>query len=143
MKGIHLYHFFLSNCAQRVSLALAEKDLAFTPHSVNLLARANTKDDYFKINPAGLVPALVRDGVVITESIDILRYLEDRFPEPPLYPSDATARREVDGWMDEATNNHIGVIRAPALCSGDDGLHRCRHSLRRTGSHEGTRRRVR
>ena len=111
MKGIHLYHFFLSNCAQRVSLALAEKDLAFTPHSVNLLARANTKDDYFEINPAGLVPALVRDGVVITESIDILRYLEERFPEPPLYPSDATARREVDGWMDEATNNHIGVIK--------------------------------
>jgi len=111
MKGLHLYHFFLSNCAQRVSLTLAEKGLGFTPHSVNLLAKANTKDDYFKINPAGLVPALVHDGVVVTESIDILRYLEERFPESPLYPKDAAARRKVDGWMDEATHNHTGVIK--------------------------------
>jgi len=66
---------------------------------------------YFKINPAGLVPALVHDGVVITESIDILRYLEERFPEPPLYPSEAAARAKVDAWMDEATHNHIGVIK--------------------------------
>ena len=96
MTGIHLYHFFLSNCAQRVSLTLAEKGLEFTPHSVNLIAKENTKDDYFRINPAGLVPALVHDGVVITESIDILRYLEEQFPEPPLYPSGMTARRQVD-----------------------------------------------
>ena len=47
----------------------------------------------------------------MTESIDILRYLEERFPEPPLYPQDAAARRKVDDWMDEATHNHIGVIK--------------------------------
>lgn len=45
VTGIHLYHFFLSNCAQRVALALAKKHLAFTPHSVNLLSRENTKDE--------------------------------------------------------------------------------------------------
>ena len=39
MTGLHLYHFFLSNCAQRVSLALAEKGLDFTPHAINLLAK--------------------------------------------------------------------------------------------------------
>jgi glutathione S-transferase len=111
MTGIHLYHFFLSNCAQRVSLTLAEKGLELTPHYVNLIAKENTKDDYFRINPTGLVPALVHDSMVITESIDILRYLEEQFPEPPLYPSGMTARRQVDDWMDEATNNHNGVIK--------------------------------
>ncbi|MDG2333735.1 MAG: glutathione S-transferase family protein [Myxococcota bacterium] len=111
MKGIHLYHFFLSNCAQRVALALGEKDLDFVAHSINLLARANTRDAYFRTNPAGLVPALVHDGVVITESIDILRYLEEQFPDSPLYPTDPTERRRVDGSMDEATENHNGVIK--------------------------------
>ena len=111
MTGLHLYHFFLSNCAQRAALALAEKGLDFTPHSVNLIARANTRDEYFRVNPAGLVPALVHDGVVITESIDILRYLEERFPDPPLYPSDPTLRQRVDAWMDDATNNHNRVIK--------------------------------
>ncbi len=111
MTGIHLYHFFLSNCAQRVALALAEKGLDFEPHSVNLLARANTQDDYFRINPAGLVPALVHDGLVVTESIDILRYLEERFPALPLYPSDRAAKVEVDDWMDGATRNHNRVIK--------------------------------
>jgi len=111
MKGIHLYHFFLSNCAQRVALALAEKGLEFTPHANNLLAKENTKDAYFRINPVGLVPALVHDGVVVTESIDILRYLEEQFPEPSLYPKDAGLRSVVDDWMDEATNQHNGVIK--------------------------------
>ena len=111
MKGLHVYHYFLSNCAQRVTLALEEKGLDWTPHAINLFTQQNTTDEYFRINPKGLVPALVHDGVVVTESIDILRYIEDQFPDPPLYPSDPEQRREVDKWMDAATENHVRVVK--------------------------------
>ncbi len=111
MKGLHVYHYFLSNCAQRVTLALEEKGQDWTPHAINLFTQENTTDEYFRINPKGLVPALVHDGAVVTESIDILRYIEEQFPEPPLYPSDPEQRREVDNWMDAATENHVRVVK--------------------------------
>ena len=111
MKGIHVFHYFLSNCAQRVCIALEEKGLDWTPHAVNLFTQENTTDEYFRINPTGLVPALVHDGVAVTESIDILRYIEKHFPEPPLYPSDPEQRKQADSWMDSATDNHMGVVK--------------------------------
>lgn len=111
MGGIHLYQYFMSNCSQRICIALEEKGLNWTPHAVNLFTQENTKDEYFRINPRGLVPAMVHDGVVITESIDILRYIEEHFPEPALYPSDPDQRQQVDGWMDLATENHNAVVK--------------------------------
>ena len=111
MKGLHVYHYFLSNCAQRVTIALEEKGQDWTPHPINLFTQENTTDDYFRVNPKGLVPALVHDGVVVTESMDILRYLEEQFPQPPLYPPDPDLRQQVDDWMDAATENHVGVVK--------------------------------
>ncbi|MEM7018814.1 MAG: glutathione S-transferase family protein, partial [Pseudomonadota bacterium] len=111
MQGLHVYHYFLSNCAQRVNLTLAEKGLDWTPHSVSLLTKQNTKDEYLSINPSGLVPAMVRNGVVITESIDILRYIEAQFPTPPLYPEGSSRRQQVGQWMDGATENHNAVVK--------------------------------
>ena len=111
MQGIHVYHYFLSNCAQRVNLTLAEKGLDWTPHPVSLLMKENTKAEYLRINPKGLVPTMVNNGVVITESIDILRYIEARFPAPPLYPDDSHQRQQVDQWMDVATENHNAVVK--------------------------------
>ena len=110
MRGIHLYQYFLSNCAQRVCIALEEKGLAWTPHPINLFTQENTREEYFRINPKGLVPALVHDGVVITESIDILRYIEERFPEPALYPPDDAERRKVDEWMNLATERELFAL---------------------------------
>ena len=60
MKGLHVYHYFMSNCAQRVCIALEEKGKDWTPHAVNLFTRENTTDEYFRINPTGLVPAQPR-----------------------------------------------------------------------------------
>ena len=111
MKGIHVYYHYMSNCAQRVCVAAEEKGLDWIGHPINLFTQENTSDEYFKINPKGLVPAVVHDGVVITESMDILRYFEEHFPDPPLYPTDPEQRRQVDEWMDLATQNHVGVIK--------------------------------
>jgi len=111
LRGIHVYYYFMSNCAQRVTLALAEKGLDWTPHSVNLSTKENTQPEYLRINPIGLVPAMVHDGVVITESMDILRYIEEHFPEPSLYPADQSQRQVVDEWMNLATEKHVSVVK--------------------------------
>ncbi len=96
MKGLHLFHFVLSNCSQRVRLGLEEKGLEWTSHHLNLPGNEHVSSDYQRINPNGVVPTLVHDGQVVIESNDILRYLEEHFPEPPLRPAEAGAREEMD-----------------------------------------------
>ena len=86
MKGLHLFHFVLSNCSQRVRLALAEKGLPWTSHHLDLSRNEHITAEYQAINPKGVVPTLVHDGVVVTESNDILWYLEDKYPAPGLKP---------------------------------------------------------
>lgn len=92
MKGLHLFHFIFSNCSQRVRLALAEKSLPWTSHHLDLSRNEHITPEYQEINPAGVVPTLVHDGLVITESNDILQYLEEVFPLNPLMPKDVEKR---------------------------------------------------
>ena len=91
-RGLHLYHFAISNCSQRVRLALEEKGLAWTSHLFDPLRNEHVTAEYRSINPKGVVPTLVHDGQVIVESNDILQYLDERFPEPPLQPTDPSDR---------------------------------------------------
>lgn len=87
MKGLHLFHFMLSNCSQRARLGLEEKGLTWTSHHLNLPGNEHVTSDYSRINPKGVVPTLVHDGQVVIESNDILVYLDEHFPEPPLRPA--------------------------------------------------------
>jgi glutathione S-transferase len=103
LRGLHLYHFVLSNCSQRVRLALEEKELPWTSHHMNLPANEHATPEYQAINPNGVVPTLVHDGQVVIESNDILDYLEEQFPEPPLYPSDAGERAAMRERIAEAS----------------------------------------
>jgi glutathione S-transferase len=96
MKGVHLYHFVLSNCSQRVRIGLEEKGLRWTSHHMNLPANEHVTSDYQRINPKGVVPTLVHDAQVVIESNDILEYLDEHFPDPPLRPADASARRSME-----------------------------------------------
>lgn len=96
MRGLHLFHFVLSNCSQRVRIGLEEKGLAWTSHHVNLPANEHVTSDYQRIHPGGVVPALVHDGQVVIESNDILVYLDEQFPQPPLRPSDPAMRARLD-----------------------------------------------
>lgn len=79
LTGLHLFHYGLSSCSQRVRLSLEEKGLAWESHHIDLPAQEHATEWYQQINPAGLVPTLVHDGRVITESMDILLYLETHF----------------------------------------------------------------
>lgn len=93
-----LYHHDSSVCAAKVRVALSEKGLSWESR---LLALDGDQfaPDYLALNPAAVVPTLVHDGRVVTESSIILEYLDDAFPERPLRPADpywaAVARRLV------------------------------------------------
>lgn len=128
LSGLHLYHFTLSNCSQRVRMALEEKGLEWTSHQVNLPANEHATDWYQAINPNGVVPTLVHDGQVIIESNDIIQYLEEHFPEPPLSPTDPRERSrmieliEVAGVIQPAHKviSHERLFRPFRQMSADD-----------------------
>ena len=86
LTGLHLYHYGLSNCSQKVRMVLAEKGLGWTSHHVDLAKGEHATETYRRINPNGVVPALVHDGTTIIESSDIMEYLDAQFPDPPLRP---------------------------------------------------------
>ncbi len=100
-KGLHLLHFQGSSCSQKVRILLAEKGLAWESRPVDLIRHENTRPWFLGINPRGVVPVLVHDGVVHVESNDILEYL-DALPSEaaPFFPRDdaerAVARRSLD-----------------------------------------------
>ena len=95
LQGLHLFHYSLSSCSQRVRLSLEEKGLAWESHHIDLPAQEHATDWYQQINPAGLVPTLVHDGRLITESMDILLYLEAQFPDTPLAAVDAETENQL------------------------------------------------
>ena len=76
-------------CA-RVRIVLAEKRLAYDPIEIDLDARPAW---LYAKNPLGKVPVLEEDGgLVLPESAVIMEYLDERFPEPPLWPADPAER---------------------------------------------------
>ena len=111
LRGIHLYHANRSNCSARVRLLLEEKELDWTSHHIDLGKKENISEEYFGINPKGVVPALVHDGTVITESNDILLYLEKTFPEPGFRAVSPDLQPEIDYWLKMSGDLHIPGIK--------------------------------
>jgi glutathione S-transferase len=66
---------------------------------VNLIAGEQHDPAYVALNPKHVVPTLVHDGRVLTESSLIVRYLDDAFPEPPMQPAEALGRYTVGSWL--------------------------------------------
>ena len=95
-KGVHLYHFAQSSCSQLVRTALAYKGIDYTSHHVNLALQDQLTPEYVKLNPRGVVPTLVIDGKVTTDSLNIVKFLDTKFPDKPtLLPADTKVREQV------------------------------------------------
>lgn len=73
LQGLHLWHAPMSSCSQRVRITLAETGRAYESHVINLEKDEHATSEYQRIHPKGLVPALVEDGRLFIESIDIIR----------------------------------------------------------------------
>ena len=73
----------------RVRIVLAEKGIEWETVAVDLDDRPAW---IYEKNPLGRVPVIEEDGLVLPESTVIMEYLEERYPEPPLWPEDAAER---------------------------------------------------
>jgi len=93
---VKLYTFFRGSSPFRVRIALNLKGLTYEQASVHLAKGEQRKPEYSAVNPQALVPALVLDdGHVLTQSIAIIEYLDETFPEPRLVPADPLGRARV------------------------------------------------
>jgi maleylpyruvate isomerase len=91
-----LYDYGLSSASYRVRIALALKNLQYTPVPRNLRSGEHRLSEYLQINVQGFVPALaLDDGVVLTQSVAIIEYLDELHPDPPLLPAEPLARARV------------------------------------------------
>ncbi|WP_375175569.1 maleylacetoacetate isomerase [Pseudooceanicola sp.] len=91
-----LYGYWRSTTSYRVRIALNLKGIGYEPLSVNLVAGEQSGDAYTRVNPGRGVPALeLDDGRVLTQSMAILDWLEEVYPDPPLLPADPVDRARV------------------------------------------------
>jgi glutathione S-transferase len=96
---LELYYASESLCSQKVKLVLAEKQLEWKGHLLNLLTFENLQPSYMQLNPKGVVPTLVHDGRVITDSALIIQYLDEHFPHPKLTPTRPELQATMQRWI--------------------------------------------
>lgn len=102
-----LFHVPLSPFCRKVRLSLAEKKI-----EVELVEERYWEQDpdFMRRNPAGKVPVLRLDGIMMSESAAICEYIEETRPEPSLLPSDPVARLEVRrlvNWFDDKFHSEV------------------------------------
>lgn len=93
---IVLHDFFRSGASHRVRVALHLKGLPFQQISRHLRKGEQRAPDYLELNPQGLVPTLIDGEQVVTQSMAIMEYLDEAYPDTPrLLPADIAGRARV------------------------------------------------
>jgi glutathione S-transferase len=94
--AVRLYRAEWSTNCERVGIALAYKGI----EAQSVLIEYSNRAPVEAISGQGLVPVIEDAGEVINDSVAILRHLERRTPEPPLFPADPARRAEVDVFIE-------------------------------------------
>ena len=97
-----LHNYWRSSASHRVRIGLGLKHLAFEYVAVDIVAGAQKAEAYRAKNPMGQVPTLEiteDDGarIALTQSLPILEYLDERWPDPPILPRDPYLRAKARG----------------------------------------------
>ena len=92
---MQLYNYFRSSASYRVRIALALKGLDYDYMPVHLLKNEQLGPAFAQISPAALVPVLQDGDKLLTQSIAIIEYLDETYPEPSLLPGDAFKRARI------------------------------------------------
>lgn len=93
---IRLWRIRFSTNVERVTLALARKGL----EAESVWIEPDNRDPLIELSGQPLVPVLEDDSRVVADSTKILEYLEERYPDPPLYPTEPTANAEMRLFID-------------------------------------------
>jgi len=93
---IRLYRAPFSTNVERVALALAHKGLAVESIVIDYADRSEVE----RVSGQGLVPVIEHEGEVVADSVAILAWLEERHPDPPLYPAEPARRTEMELFID-------------------------------------------
>lgn len=130
LAGIHLFGFDAAPCSQRVACALAEKGLrrhrsvrwndtrqasltappgSYVFRQVSLIKQEHLTAEYAAIQPHMVVPALVDDGRLFIESMDIIDYLDERLPGSALMPHEPERAQLVRALIEQGKALHVSV----------------------------------
>jgi maleylacetoacetate isomerase len=94
---LQLYTYYRSQASFRVRIALNLKGLSHDDTFLHLEKGDQFKPEYRALNPQMVVPTLIDGETKLFQSLAILEYLEEKYPEPPLLPADIAARAWVRG----------------------------------------------
>jgi maleylacetoacetate isomerase len=93
---MQLYSYFRSTASYRVRIALGLKNLSYDTVPIHLPRQEQHSESFRAVNPQRRVPALkLDDGTVLIQSLAIIDYLDETYPEPPFLPTDAKLRARV------------------------------------------------
>jgi maleylpyruvate isomerase len=127
MSEILLFDYWRSSAAYRVRIALNLKAVHYESRAINLLPGADQQlsEEYLLLNPQGRVPMLSTARGEVVQSMAILEWLDETYPEPPLLPADAWERAEARAFAftiacDVHPLNNLSTQRQIRTQWGDD-----------------------
>ncbi|MFQ5635343.1 MAG: glutathione S-transferase family protein, partial [Gammaproteobacteria bacterium] len=110
-RSMRLFDFERAPNPRRVRIFLAEKGVELPIVRVNLFEHEQLTPEFRAINPSGTVPVLeTDDGAYLTEAIAICHYLENLYPEPPLFGSGPLEQARVLMWSNIVENEGLGAV---------------------------------
>ena len=98
MKPLKLFEFAPTRSI-RVRWTLQELGVAFEAITIDLTAGDHRRPEFLRINPAGKLPVLIDGDMVLTESVAIVLYLAEKYPEKELIPTDIRQRAQLNRWL--------------------------------------------
>lgn len=107
--AVTLWDHPLSPYAQKVKIALREKDVAFETAVPGGIGVGGAAGDFVAANPRAEVPALIHDGFGIFDSTIILEYIEDAWPQPTLLPATPADRARVR-MIEDVVDTHLEAV---------------------------------
>lgn len=106
---IELYHGSSSVCSSKVRIGLAEKEIEWVSHPINLAQGEQNQPFYLALNPNGVVPTLVDQGLAVTESSVILEYVDSLTPDNRLMPSNRSDEVRAKMYLARCIDIHAAI----------------------------------
>ena len=97
---------YVSPYVRKVLVFLHEKRI---PYEIDPIVPFHGDDRFSALSPVRRIPVLIDDRVTLRDSSVICQYLEDRYPEPALYPRDVADRARAR-WLEEFADTRMGEV---------------------------------